>query len=375
MHKRILVAGICLLVLGLISFLPFPFHSESQGNGYDNAVVTKVHHAQGQTDTVTIVLKSGPDHGKTAEATIGALTTSVDITPPSYKPGDKVIVNHGAVIAGEPSYVIIDQFRLPLAAWLLALVIALAIVFAGWRGIGSVAGLLLSLFIVGKFVIPAVLSGHNPYVVTGLGIVVISLLGIFLAHGFKKRTALALAGTYITLLVAVGFSFLVVSGLHLTGISNEDIFYLGNKLPGLPIHGLLLCGMLLSIVGILDDMTVGQATSVEELHKANPSLGFRELYSRSLMIGREHIASLINTLILAFVGTSFLYIIYISATTPYPLLVNLNSEQVMEEIARSLVGSVALILAVPITTLLAARFLRTEQEIPAPAHKKTTRHK
>ena len=238
------------------------------------------------------------------------------------------------------------------------LVILLAIIFAGWRGLGSLAGLLLSLVVIGTFVIPQILGGRNPYLVTAIGILVISLFGIFIAHGFNKRTAVALLSTYITLLLAIGLSALVVHGLHLSGVAGEDLFYLSQKAPTLNIQGVLLCGMILSVVGILDDITVGQATAVEELHRANADLNTRQLYQSGAKIGREHIASLVNTLVLAYVGTSFLFIVYVSATSQYPLLVNLNSEIVMEEIARSLVGSIVLIVAVPISTLLAARLLR-----------------
>jgi uncharacterized membrane protein len=178
------------------------------------------------------------------------------------------------------------------------------------------------------------------------------------AHGLSKRTGLALVSTIITMITAVVLAFIVVYGMHLSGITDENILYLSQVMPGLNISGLLLCGMLISLIGILDDITVGQAATVEELYKANPKFSARDVYASGLKIGREHIASLINTLVLVFVGSSFLFITYLSALSAYPWYVNLNSAIVMQEIARALVGSVALILAVPITTALAARFLK-----------------
>jgi uncharacterized membrane protein len=330
---------------------------------YDRARILAVIKQQGTSDKARLVMLGGDQKGKTLTANIGAVTSSLDVSPPKYQKGDIVMVSTANNSDGSKVSVIIDHYRLSKAAWLLAGILLLAIAFAGWRGIGSILGLILSVIVIAQFIIPQVLHGSSPYLATAIGVMVISFVGIFVTHGLSRRTGLALLSTYISLVVAVGMAFLAVSALHLSGISGEGIFYLGQKLPELNIQGLLLCGMIISLIGILDDITVGQATAVEELHRANPKLSTRELYRRGLRIGREHIASLINTLVLAYAGTSFLFIVYISATSPYPMLVNLNSEIVMEEVVRSIVGSAALILAVPITTILAARFVRTDTKV------------
>ena len=325
---------------------------------YERAQVISIQKPADSTSLARVLVQSGPDKGKTLTTTVGVPPSAFDIGPPVYKHGDTILMSRETSPGQQPVFVIVDHYRLSFAAWLLVAILVLAIIFAGWRGVGSILGLILSTAVLAGFVIPQILGGHSAYLSTAIGIAVISSIGIFVAHGFSKRTGLALMGTYLTLAVAVILAAFVVQGMHLTGITDENIFYLSQAKPNINIQGLLLCGMLISLVGVLDDITVGQATSIEELYRANAGFNVREVYQRGLKIGREHIASLVNTLVLVFVGTSFLFITYLSALSPYPWFVNLNTGVVMQEIARALIGSVALILAVPITTILAAKYLK-----------------
>jgi uncharacterized membrane protein len=325
---------------------------------YERAKVVAVLHEQGQADSVKATVLSGQEKGRVITAKVGVPPSSFDAAPPVYKKGDTVLFSRQISPDNRAIYVIVDHYRLSFALWLLIGIFILAIFFASWRGVGSLLGLILSILVLAGFVIPQIINGHNPYLVTAIGILFIAGIGIFVAHGFSKRTALALGATIITMVIAVLLAFLVVFGMHLTGITDTNTFYLSNAFPKLNMGGLLLCGMLISLIGILDDITVGQAASVEELYRANPKYTAREVYESGLKIGREHIASLINTLVLVFVGSSFIFITYLSAVSSYPWYVNLNSAVVMQEIARALVGSVALILAVPITTAIAAKFLK-----------------
>ena len=343
-----------LLVATAAMFMPAQAHRE--GVDYWQAtVVSSDSAAHGQR---TVKFLSGPLRGETAPAGVGSMISSLDITPPTYTTGDSVLVSSAGSASGSPVYTIIDYYRIPAAVWLFVVVIIVAVVFAGWRGLGALAGLVFSVVVLAGFVVPQILHGNTPYLVTAIGIMVISLPGIYLAHGVSRRTSLALLSTYASLLVAVALSFGAVYLTGLSGISSEDIWLLSNTMPDLNIRGLLLCGLLISLVGILDDITVGQTAAIYELHRANPKLPVPELYRRGLKIGREHIASLINTLVLVYVGASFVFIVYLAVMLPFPLLVVLNSEFMMEEIVRGLVGSAALVLAVPIATFIAARFVR-----------------
>lgn len=350
-----------------------PAQAHKDGVDYWRAeVVSTKGHEQGKRE---IRLLSGPNKGTLAIASVGALVGSLDLTPPTYVTGDSILVSTTTSTDNSVGYAIIDYYRMPVAVWLFVGVLILAVIFAGWRGLGALVGLILSVIVLVQFIIPQILQGSTPYIVTAIGIMIISLPGIYIAHGVSRRTSLALISTYATLVVAVVLSIVAVTLTQLSGISTENVWFLSQAMPDLNIRGLLLCGLLISLVGILDDITVGQTATIYELKRANPKLSTLELYRRGLRIGREHIASLINTLVLVYVGASFLFIVYLAIAFPYPLLVMLNSEMIMEEIVRALVGSAALILAVPITTLLAARYLRLSpldtKPVKRPTPKKT----
>lgn len=355
-----MISGLGLLLLAVICWFFMPTTAGRESVSYWKAKVTA---EQAENNTRSVELLSGPKKGQTVTASVGAMISSLDMTPPSYKPGSIVFISHNLGDDGADYFFIIDYYRISAAVWLFVFIFAIAVIFAGWRGFGALAGLIFSIVVIGQFLIPNVINGNAPYLVTAVAIMVISLPGIYIAHGINKKTSLALVSTYLTLGLAVVLSVIAVSATKLSGISNEDTWLLSQFKPGLNIHGLLLCGLLISLVGILDDVTVGQAAAIEELRLANPKLSVRELYIRGLRIGREHIASLINTLVLVYVGASLLFIVYLAVVLPYPLLIVANSEFMMEEIVRSLVGSASLILAVPLTTLLAAYFLHPDRKI------------
>jgi uncharacterized membrane protein len=326
--------------------------------------VMSVSQAPGSADVDQIKLLNGSQSGQIVSATVSGLTNTIDVAPPAYKPGNIVIVQRSSG-ESQVSYTVIDHYRLPSAGWIFIVIMILAVIFAGWRGLGSLLGLGLSVTVLAAYVIPQALRTGNPYPPTIIGVVLVAGIGMYVAHGFSRRTSLALLASYLTLALAIGLSIGIVALLHLNGVSSENIYYLAQLKPGLDIPGLLACGMIISMIGILDDITVGQATAVEELQAANHALTPLELYKRAGKIGREHIASMINTLVLAFVGTSILFISYIVTVSQYPLWITLNSSPVMEEVARSLVGSITLILAVPLSSLLASRFLRRRHPHPA----------
>lgn len=342
-----------MLVVFAANFMPV--QTSRDGVNYWQGKVVAV--GESDQNTRNVKLLSGPYSGQEVTANVGALIGSLDLAPPLYDTGDIVLVSTSENTEGQEVFNVIDYYRIPSAVWLFVLVIILAVVFAGWRGLGALVGLIFSIFVLAQFVVPQILEGNAPYLVTAIGIMVITLPGIYIAHGVSRRTTIALIGTYITLTMAVILSIIAVKLTRLSGVSNEDIWLLSQIKPELNIRGLLLCGLLISLVGVLDDVTVSQSAAVQELHNANPKLDKKELYKRGLKIGREHIASLINTLVLVYVGASFLFITYLIVVLPFPLLVVLNSEFMMEEIVRSLVATASLILAVPITTLLAAQYL------------------
>jgi len=203
---------------------------------------------------------------------------------------------------------------------------------------------------------PAILKGYDPLLVAVLGCLAITFVSLYLSHGFNKRISIAVLSTALTLGVAYILDLAFVNFAGLSGTGTEEAFYLQFAAQTINMRGLLLAGILLGVMGVLDDITTAQSAAVDELHQANPALSFIELYKRGLSVGREHIASLINTLVLAYVGVSFPLILLFTLNKPQPLWLTLNSNFIAEEVVRTLVGSSALIIAVPVTTFFAAYF-------------------
>ena len=312
--------------------------------------------ALGETDRLTdyrVRLLNGAEKGQ--EIGIEASAMGVKSTQRMIKAGDVVVVVRSAQVDGSVRWYIADNYRLPTLFWLTVGFFILAVLFGGWRGFTSMLGLAASVFIILGYIVPQILGGGNPFHATLIGTFAIAALSLYLAHGFNKRTSIAFAGTLITLVLSALFAALAVSLARMNGFGNEQSLYLQNgDFGAIDLRGLLLGGIMLGVLGVLDDITTAQSAVVDELKRANPSLSFHELYHRALSVGREHIASLVNTLFLAYAGASLPLFLLFTVYKDQPVWFLLNNEVISEEIVRTLVGSVCLILAVPITTALAA---------------------
>ncbi|MGH2349651.1 MAG: YibE/F family protein [bacterium] len=273
------------------------------------------------------------------------------------RPGDRVVVARAQDL-GQTAYYVVDRYRLPPIIMMALLFVVMTVAFSRVRGLSSLVGLAITVVVLVQFIVPRILAGDNPLVITVGGALVIAFVSIYLAHGFNRRTTIAVAGTLITLGIAAGLAIAFVSLAALFGAGSEEAFYLQLGLQVVNLRGLLLGGIILGALGVLDDITTGQAAAVQEISLANPQLGPRELYRRGLSVGTEHITALVNTLFLAYAGASLPLFILFTVNVDQPMWVTVNSEFVAEEIVRTLVGSSALVLAVPITTLLASRLLR-----------------
>lgn len=270
-----------------------------------------------------------------------------------FQLGDVLVVSEVSN-AAETRYFIVDRYRLPQLGVLLGLFVVLACVFAGRRGAMSFVGLAFTILVITLYVVPRIVDGGNPFVVSLIGTVAIACVSLYLSHGFNRRTSIALVSTLLTIVVALGISSVFVSVARLFGLGSEEAYYLQSLLPGaINLRGLLLGAMLIGVLGVLDDITTAQTAAIDELRKANPTFGFGELFRRGYSIGKEHIASLINTLALAYVGAS-LPLLLLFTLNAQPIWMTLNSELIAEEIVRTLVGSTTLVIAVPLTTALAA---------------------
>lgn len=267
--------------------------------------------------------------------------------------GDKIIVVK-QTIAGETNYYLSDVYRLNGLWILLGIFFVLVIALARTAGLRSIISLAVSLGVVVYYLIPRIIDGGSVLVVGFFTVLVLATMSLFFSHGLNKRTSIAFIATLIT----VAFSFLLVelsiSMLHLFGLGSEEAFYV-RLAEGVSIDlgVILILGIMVSVLGVLDDVTTTQATTIEEVHKANPKLTYKELLKSGFSVGREHTLSLVNTLVLVYTGASLpLLLLFHIYERPAWLVV--NSELFIEEIVKMLVASISLLIAIPITTIIAA---------------------
>lgn len=270
---------------------------------------------------------------------------------PEVAEGDDVVLIETTSPDGV-TYSIVDHQR-STQLWVLALAFVLAMVaFGRWRGLAALVGLAFTFGVLVLFVVPAILAGEPPLLVAIVGSAAIALSVLYLTHGISLSTTVAVVGTLASLAITGVLSALSVSALHLTGVTDDISTSLGVT-HQVSMQGLLLAGIVIGSLGVLDDVTVTQAATVSEVARANPAYGARELYRAGSRVGRSHIASVVNTIVLAYAGSSLPLLILIVAADQ-PLGGVLTDQIVAQELVRSIVGTLGLIAAVPITTALAA---------------------
>lgn len=251
------------------------------------------------------------------------------------------------------TYAFLDMDR-TTTIWLWLGAAVLLIVLVGMtRGVLSLLGLGITLAAVMGFLVPALLRGGDPValaITTGAAILFPVL---FLVHGINWKSASALAGTLTTMVLAAGLANLAISTSQLRGLGNEDNLLIQLYLPDVSVTGLLLAGFIIGALGVLNDVTIAQASTVQELYEAAPRSRPMEVFRSAMRVGRDHIASMVYTLVLAYLGTALPLSILLSVSDR-PLMQSLTSDVVATELLRSIIGAVALVLAVPITTLIAA---------------------
>jgi uncharacterized membrane protein len=304
----------------------------------------------GQCANAFIKITSGPDRGQTSllpDLTFGLGT-------PTIHDGDKIVVGRTVDPSnGRVDYYFSDfQRRLPLLVLALAFA-ALVVGVARWRGLAAIAGLAVTWLVLVRFVIPAVLGGESPVAVALIAGAAIMFVVVYLAHGVSARTTTALLGTLASLALTGLLAAAFVAATHLTGYSSDEATYLQSVSSTISLSGLVLGGIIIGSLGVLNDVTVTQASAAWEIHGANPALGALELYRSGMRVGRDHIASVVYTLVLAYAGVSLPLLIVFSITNR-PLGDILTGDLVAEELVRTFVGGIGLVASVPITTALAS---------------------
>jgi len=259
---------------------------------------------------------------------------------------------------GTDLYSVADPYRLPVLAFLGALFLAVVLYFGGKQGARGLLALAGSLFFIVVLLLPGILKGYPP-VLVAMGVAsLIVVLGSYVTHGFNKTTTTAVFGMVLTIVLTGVLAYAAIALARLSGFSADEAIYLNFNTGGsIDIAGLLLAGILIGTLGVLYDAAIGQAVAVEELASAGQHLSRSEVYSRALRIGREHVGALVNTLAIAYVGAALPLLLLFYGFGSDSIFLALNREIFATEIVRTLVGSIGIVLTVPITTAISTRML------------------
>ena len=322
-----------------------------------DATLLTVEEVAGGTDVNNPVLGPGAvsvdisarieDTGETVEFQM------TDETGSLYEPGQKVRLAAISQEGLDTTYYISDFRRSGPLLLLTALFVAAVVWFGRLQGLRALFGLALTFGVIVGFMIPALLDGANPLAVAVIGSLLVMITTLYLSHGFSAKTTAAVVGTSLALVVTGALAVLFVGAANITGLASEEARLANVQVGGISLRGLLLAGIVIGGLGVLDDVTMSQSSIVYQLRRANPAATFADLVRGALAVGRDHIAATVNTLFLAYAGAS-LPLLILFAGSPDGLGRVMTSETVAVEIVRTLVGSIGLIAAVPLTTALAA---------------------
>lgn len=346
------------VLLGVLSLVPFIGHAQEIHQDFKEIVEAEVLEIVSETErdifgtdtsvavqTIEAALLSGSKEGET-------ITFENELTP--LAEGDVVYLNYIENFNGDEYYMFKDFKRQTQLFWLGAMFVGLLLVFAGRQGLRALVSLGLSVAAIFFLLVPLLLKGYDPALVS-LGIAGVILAAVlFVTHGINPRSVIAFGGTFLAVMLTCALAWFWVSTMRLTGFGDDTAVYLNFSTNGtLDFAGLLLGSIVIGILGVLDDVSITQASVVQELRQANASLAGRELYQRAIRVGRDHVGSLVNTLALAYIGVS-LPLVLLFANAQADIFLTLNQEIVAAELLRIIIGSMGLILAVPFTTMIAA---------------------
>ncbi|TQN42258.1 putative membrane protein [Blastococcus colisei] len=271
--------------------------------------------------------------------------------------GDTFVLTRDVGAEGGLVYGFYDYERdTPIIVLAVAFAVVVGLV-ARLRGLASLVGLAFAFFVLLQFVLPGLLAENSPTLVSLVGSAAIMFVVLYLAHGLSARTTTALVGTLFGLTLVAVMGSIAVSAARLTGLTSEETVQLQGFDPTLNFSGLVLAGIVVAGLGVLNDVTITQASAIWQLHEVSPEMTWRELYSRGMAVGRDHIASTVYTIVFAYAGAALpLLLLFEVYTTPAWTLI--TSSALAEEVIRTLVGAIALVLAVPVTTAAGAFFAK-----------------
>ncbi|OGG92094.1 hypothetical protein A3H03_01130 [Candidatus Kuenenbacteria bacterium RIFCSPLOWO2_12_FULL_42_13] len=288
--------------------------------------------------------------------------TEFDVLSASdYKINDKVLVNYSVGPEGEENFYVIGFSRTSPIYWLAFLFALIVIAIGRLKGFRALIVLLLTFLIILKFIIPKILTGSDPLLITIIGSLFILILSVYITEGLKRTSTIAIFSILISLIITGLLSVWFSAITKLTGFASEEAMYLiGLSGGNINIKGLLLAGIIIGALGVLDDVIISQVALVKELKISNPELTKSQIYNQAMRVGISHLSSMVNTLFLAYAGASLPLLILFSVKQPPFLTFNqvIDNEMMATEIVRTFTGSIGLVLAVPIATFLAVQFIK-----------------
>ncbi len=272
--------------------------------------------------------------------------------------GDQVIVTREVQNGKQVNYYINDKYRLPYLEIAIIAFLILAVLVVGKKGLGGLIGFLFSIFIIFIYIVPQILKGADPLTICFIGSIIILFISTYIAHGISYKTTIAVISTLISLSLTYFISKFLVNSAIVTGYGNSDAADLRfSTSTVIDLKSLLLGGIMIGTLGALNDITTTQAATIKEIFDLHKEITFKHLFIKSLNVGREHAVSIINTIILAYAGVSLaVFIFFMYNPQHWPYWVILNSENVAEELIKTLAGTFGLLLAVPLVTLLGSLF-------------------
>lgn len=363
--KVILIAGALFLVVSLvwikITTGNVVKHNVIKAeNAYHHAVIQSVTEVEGKDFSQDPTIAPGAKEVQvTAKLDDGKVVSARVVDEiGAYQPGRRVIMQHLPSSVEGYQWGIIDLERSDRLIWLAVVFTIAVLALMGRQGVASLVGLGISILMIVWIVAPAVVGGHNPLLVSTIGAMAVMWVTLPLSHGLNWTTAAAMVGTAASLLLTVVLTIGSVYGTFITGLANEEaanLRYLVTDFP-LDLRGILMAGIVIGTLGVLDDVTVSQASTVAQLRAAAPNAPRTQIVAGALKVGRDHLAASVNTLFLAYAGASLPTLLLFSIGG-VNFSEHLTSETVAQEVVRALAGSIGLVAAVPLTTILAALIL------------------
>ena len=337
------------LVLLLILF--FPFSVQAQTQDPLRATITEL-----SSGNIVVEIQEGKYTGEQMHV---LQFDEKQIAIQGLHEGDQVLVNFIQGPGGKDQVIIVDQYRLWPLAGLFLLFLGVVVVIGRRKGFFAFLGMAFSFLIIAQMIVPQILIGNNPILISLFASLLIIPITFYISHGINRKTTIAVLSTFFALVLTALLAVVFVDVAKLTGYAAEEANFI-NAQQGdhINIQALLLAGIIIGAMGVLDDITISQTSIVSKLKKANPKFSKWELFRESMDVGHDHIASLVNTLVLVYAGAALPLFVLFSSSQYGTLSDVLNMEIVATEIVRTLVSSIGIVSAVPLTTIMAVWYMK-----------------